>query len=247
LTEITSSANSKYKLWLSLTESKGIKKEGLALLSGPKVVAEFLAAAPERVREILVPPKGQELSADFQHTRLSADLFQALDVIGTHSAVAVIEAPALEKWTPTSTPKGLELILALSDPSNLGSCLRSAEAFGVRQVILTRECASPYLPRALRASSGAALRLALKSTGSLSDLEVSGAIGLDMQGEALNTFTWPRDSYLILGEEGQGLPSSLKVKRLSIPMQPPTESLNATVAAAIAMYAYSAQRKVILA
>jgi len=73
----------------------------------------------------------------------------------------------------------------------------------------------------------------LASTGSLKDLAIENAYGLDMSGENIYSFPWPKDVHLILGEEGQGLPETLRVKRLKIPMSGKVESLNATVAASI--------------
>ena len=174
------------------------------------------------------------------HVRLAAPLFKALDVIGTNSPLAVIAAPELARWSP-APPRGLELILALSDPNNLGACLRSAEAFGVSRVILTEECSSPYLPRALRASVGSSLRVPMVRTGRLSDLTLSDVVGLDAGGTPLDQFAWPNDLYLALGEEGRGLPANLSGPRLSIPMRGAVESLNATVAASLALYAYAAR------
>lgn len=234
---IESAHNPKFRRWLSLLDGAGIRAEGLALLPGPKVIEEVLRDDPARVREILLPPKTEALAVDVPQVRLGGDLFRALDVVGTKRPLAVIHAPTLEDWD-RSPPRGLELILALSDPGNLGACLRSAEAFGVSRVILTAECASPYLPRALRGSAGSALRLPLSRTGPITALDLDDVVGLDSGGTPLDQFAWPKDSYLVLGEEGRGLPAGLRGPRVAIPMAAPVESLNATVAASLALYAY---------
>jgi TrmH family RNA methyltransferase len=239
--EITSPHNPKYRRWLSLLEAKGIRKEARALVSGTKLVQELCAQRPGDVEEIVLPPKAEPFDYRFKHTRLTASLFKALDVIGTKSPLAVMRAPDLDEWQDNEAPRGLELILALSDPSNLGACLRSAEAFGARRVILTRECSSPYLPKALRASSGSALRLNLAAGPALADIRCAGAFALDMDGEDLSSLKFPVNLYLILGEEGQGLPQELSARRIRIPMRPPVESLNAAVAASLALFHYSAR------
>lgn len=239
MNEITSAQNPKYRRWLSLLESKGIKKEGLALVSGEKLVAEFLKESPEQVQEMLMPPKSTAGTGKIPSTMLSSPLFRELDVIGTHSSLAVVKIKPLPEWKP-APPKGLEVIVSLSDPSNLGALLRSAEAFGISKVILTKECASPFLPKALKAASNATFRVNLAATGSLKEIQIENAYGLDMEGEDLTSFKWPKDVHLILGEEGQGLPETLKIKRLKIPMAGKIESLNATVAASIAFYSYLA-------
>jgi TrmH family RNA methyltransferase len=239
IAELSSAQNAKYKRWLSLLESRGIKKEQRALVSGSKILNEVIVQQPQLIEEILLPPKVEPLAVAFPQTRLSSPLFRDLDVIRTKSPLAVLRTPEIKPWTPREKPEGLELIVALSDPSNLGSCLRSAEAFGATRVILAQECASPYLPKALRASSGSALRLKLNSSGPLADLPaLQNAVGLDMKGRDLKDFEWPKDVYLFLGEEGQGLPEALKLQAISIPMRAPVESLNATVAAALALFSY---------
>lgn len=237
MNEITSAQNPKYRKWLSLLESKGIKKERLCILSGEKLVNEFIAQAPAAIEEILIGPKHKFSERSFKVTKLSSPLFNELDVVGTHHPLAVIKAPELPKWDQKS-PSGLEVVISLSDPSNLGALLRSAEAMGASKVILTLECASPFLPRALKAASLSTFRLNLYVTSSIRDLAVTNAFGLDMAGEDLAGYSWPKDALIILGEEGQGLPDSLKIKRLKINMNPKTESLNATVAASLAMYSY---------
>jgi len=238
MNEISSPHNPHFKRWQSLLESKGIKKEGLALVSGEKLILELIQQDPSRIEEILLPPK-KDFNGDpkLRTTRLSSPLFNALDVIGTHSPLAVVRIAPLPEWRQ-EPPKGLELIVSLSDPANLGALLRSAEAFAVSRVILTRECASPYLPKAVKAASLATFRLNLAVTGSIRELKIENALALHMEGEDISTFTWPKDVYLILGEEGQGLPEQLKVKRLKLAMAGQLESLNATVAASLAMYTY---------
>lgn len=251
--EMASRTNKRFKNWLELLESKGIREQSLALVSGAKVIAELLEQRPEQIVELLLPSKGgvpQELNQGVRNhqievVRLTAPLFQELDVVGTRYPLAVVKVSPIETWQP-SAPKGVELVVSLSDPNNLGALLRSAEAFGVRRVILTKECSSPFLPRALRAASGSTFRLELFKTGSLKSLNDAlskgATIGLDMNGENIHTFKWPQDLFLVVGEEGQGLPADLSLTRLSIPMQKPVESLNAMVATSLALFSYQFNR-----
>lgn len=238
--DISSRQNSKFKLWQSLLEAKGIKREGHCLVSGPKLLDEILAADSPRVAELLHPSKGslRHKDLDVPQFRLSGDLFHELDVRGTKSTLAVVEAPELKVYVPAPA-QGLEIVAALSDPANLGALIRSAEAFGVRRIILTKECASPFLPKTIAASSGSVFRVPLYSAPPLSDIDLPEAYGLDMDGENLVNLTWPKDVVLVLGEEGLGLPASLKLNRIRIPMSGKIESLNATAAASIALFSYA--------
>ncbi|MGZ3723440.1 MAG: TrmH family RNA methyltransferase [Bdellovibrionales bacterium] len=239
MNEIASAQNAKFKIWASLLESRGIKKAGRALISGRKLVQEFLEQNPAAAKEVLFPPKAEpfDVPPQINAYSLTSPLFKELDVMGTKAPLLVVQTPELKSWTP-GAPQGLELIVALSDPGNLGALLRSAEAFGVSRVILTEECSSPFLPKAIRASSGASFRLPILQTGSLADVEASPAFSLNMEGESLEKFSWPKDLYLILGEEGRGIPKSLAATSISIPMKGKVESLNAMAAASIALYSY---------
>jgi RNA methyltransferase, TrmH family len=240
---ITSSHNAKFKHWQSLLEARGIKKAGKALVSGRKLVAELVEQIPSMIDEILLPPKTEMQVDGIKVYQLSGSLFKTLDVIGTKGPIAVVAVPSVQEWKQES-PRGLELIVSLSDPSNLGALIRSAEAFGVRRVVLTRECASPFLPKAIKASALSCFRVQLAETASIQELQIANAAALDMSGQPLPEFKWPKDICLVLGEEGQGLPEHLQVKKLKIPMHGRVESLNATVAASLAMYSYASTRQV---
>jgi TrmH family RNA methyltransferase len=238
---IESAHNAKFKSWMGLLEAKGIKKQRQALISGRRLVEEFLENSPKSARDLILPEKMgmPTLASHIRVHKLGGSLFSKLDVFGTRWPLLVVEVPALPDWKPTVKPSGLELIVALSDPGNLGTLLRSAEAFGVNRVILTQECSSPFLPKVIRASSGSVFRMNLARTGSIDRLEpVQGGHSLDMNGVEIQKFAWPKNVYLVLGEEGQGVPESLNLKRIAIPMQGKTESLNAPTAAAIAMFSY---------
>lgn len=240
MNDISSRQNVKFKAWHTLLEARGIKKAARALISGEKLVREFLTQNPAAAEDLIYPPKAEEIDSpkNVKSYRLNAALFKELDVMGTKSPLLCVLTPELKVWKP-SPAKGLELVVALSDPGNLGAVLRSAEAFGVTRVILTQEACSPFLPRSVRSSSGASFRIPLAKTDQpLNQISVSAGFSLDMDGEPLENFKWPRDLYLILGEEGRGVPQELKVKKLSISMAGKTESLNAMAAASIALFTY---------
>ena len=241
MNDITSRQNLKFKAWHALLEARGIKKAGRALISGEKLVREFLAQNPGDAGELIYPPKIQnEIPApeNVRSYRLNAALFKELDVMGTKSPLLCVNLPVIKTWSE-GAPRGLELILALSDPGNLGAVLRSAEAFGVSQVILTQEACSPFLPRSLRAGSGASFRVPLvKAEKPLAQIKLTHGYALDMNGEKLEEFSWPRDLHLVLGEEGRGVPYELNLTPLSITMSGRVESLNAMAAASIALYTY---------
>lgn len=235
--EISSSSNALFRKFLSLTESKGLKKEGLFLLSGESLVREFLQK-PTLPIESEIYSEGLTPKTDkSKQVKLSQNLFQELDVLGTHSSLLVLKQPELKEWDFQQTPPGLHLVVPLGDPSNLGAVSRSAEAFGVQNIILLKEAAHPFLPKSMKASAGSLTRMNLWKGPSIKELATPGLIALDLRGKKLAEFQWPTAGYLLVGEEGAGVPPFRDLQRISVPTQN-VESLNATVATSIALYDY---------
>jgi TrmH family RNA methyltransferase len=235
---IASRYNPQFKELKSLLEARGAKKAGKILVSGRKIAPEMFARALTVIAEDGAWPDG--LEQPNKVLWLDRGLFRDLDIFGTHFPIAVLPLPEIKKWDGEK-PKGLELVLSLQDPSNLGAVLRSAHAFGVNKIILLKECAFPFHPKAVRASSGSCLRVPMEEGPALKEFSDQNAIALDMAGESLTQFSWPVDARLLIGEEGQGLPSQFTGKRVSIPMHAELDSLNAAIAASIALFSYRSQ------
>jgi len=241
---IESPQNSRFKLWESLLESRGIRKSGQFLLAGLKTVPEALARYPDRFTAVLTGHAdwidGWEMPPGLEPVVLSAPLFRRLDLSGTNFPLLVGTVPDIPVIDLTRPPEGLELVCALGDPSNLGALLRSAASFGARRVILLEGAVHPFHPKCLRAASNSQMELELRRGPRWSDLKTAAGplFALDAGGTDLTGMDWPRDLRLVLGEEGQGVPPDLPVRRLTIPTTGAVESLNATVAASVALFAH---------
>lgn len=246
---ISSATNPKFKTWKSLLSSKGIRDEKLCLVSGTKIVIEVFKNKNLDVVSILLPNEDSlDSFPGFDRAfTLSQELFRELDVMGTHSPILVVRVPKLETEIAPE-PKGLEVVIPLSDPSNVGALIRSCVAFGASNIILTKEAANAFLPKALRASAGMSLIAPITLGPKLEDFATNVAtanslFALDMQGQDITKFKWPKNIRLIVGEEGQGVPKSLEfVTRLAIPISNQTESLNAVVASSLALFSYRTQK-----
>lgn len=258
--EITSASNAVFKTLTDCLTSKGIKKHELFFVFGRRAVRDTLEQFPRLVRDLLVSTEAFEDSetlALIEKTRatcasaailnLSPTLFKEIDLFGTHEPILALKTPQTETIDLSLPPQGLEILCALSDPSNLGALLRSAAAFGASRIVLLQESASPFHPRAVRAASATTLLTPLAKGPSIKDLSTTSVaqplIVLDMNGTDVSKFKWPRHARLLLGEEGQGVPRLPGANLISIAMRPEVESLNATVAASIALYAYQLANK----
>ena len=243
---IESPNNPRFKSWEGLLESRGIRKQGEFLLAGRKTVPEALERHAGRFTAVLVTSErevaGWNLPEDMTVYELTPRLFAELDPAGTRFPILLGTVPDMPAADRAAPPQGLELVLALGDPANLGAVLRSAAAFGAARVILLQESVHPFHPKCLRAAANAQFELDLHTGPSFRELANAAGpiVALDAGGESLSTYKWPRDVRLVLGEEGQGVPADLSATRLSVPTTGKVESLNATVAASVAMYGYYA-------
>lgn len=250
MTDITSNSNPHFRRWSELSSARGIKKHQEFILMGEKLIQEFLLKPDYKIKAeilcegqksvIMQSPATQNLRIPI--FKLSKGLFNELDTLGTHYNLLILEPREIDSFSKQK-PQGLEVIAPLGDPSNLGALVRSAVAFGASKVILTEESCNPYHPKAIKASAGALLKVALLKAGKLSDLlQDDELFVLDMVGEDVASFKWPRDIRLAIGEEGPGFGEVKGLKRLSVPTKS-VESLNATVAASIALYSYAVTKK----
>ena len=247
---IDSEQNERFRTWERLLDGRGIRKHGAFLLAGRKTVPEALALVPERFTAVLAPDTpALEAMAPLlpdhvtRHV-LARPLFERLDSSGTYFPLLVGTVEPLPAADLAAPPRGLELVCALGDPSNLGALIRSAAAFGVARVILLPEAAHPFHPKCLRGAANAVFRLNFARAAGWKAL--AGAAGplfaLDGGGRDLTRLDWPAELRLVLGEEGQGLPAELAAERLAIPTSGAVESLNATVAASIALQQWFSRR-----
>jgi len=237
---IQSSTNSKFQLWKSLLKSKGIREHGLFILSGEKVIQEYLSQPNLKTVSEIITNKMMSLQNDVTTFELSVDLFKELDVIGTNYPLLIVEMPDISFVDQYTIPKGLEIVIPVGDPSNLGALIRSAVAFGVSKIYLTEESAHPFHPKAVKASSGSVMKAPLFFTGPLFEADLPSTWALDSTGKNLMDIQLPKDLRILVGEEGPGLGNLRNVQRVCLPIQN-VESLNATVAASLLMWEYRRQ------
>lgn len=249
---IDSGSNAIYKELSQLTGKKGIHKQKRALASGEKIVRELSRRKSESFfvfhseHHPLFDSLQNTEAADKQLLVLQKDLFRELDVVGTNAPLLCTPVEEFSEWDPNATLQSQELLCALGDPSNLGAVIRSASAFGVRNIILLDECADPYLPKVTKAASGFNFFIDFKLGPSINDLEgTANLVALDMAGTPLRLAMQNRKTPFtrwLIGEEGQGIPRELHCERVTIPMNNDVESLNAAVSASILFYELNAVR-----
>jgi 16S rRNA (guanine527-N7)-methyltransferase len=145
----------------------------------------------------------------------------------------------LPEWQDSEENEGLTLFVPFQDPANVGAVIRSAAALGAGRVVLLAGAANPYHQKAVRAAGAGLFRVPLMRGPSIEVLTVRAVplFTLSAEGENIAKTTLPRTMGLLVGVEGPGVPERFRQKRLiGIPMEAGSESLNAAVSAAVAMY-----------
>ncbi len=248
---VTSASNPHFRQAKEALTGRGIRKHGHALVAGPKLVGELLAKDPDRavawITDSDKTPPPDESPSEISWLHLSRDLFQELDVTGTRAPLLLVRTPDMPEWRDADPwPPGCTLFIPFQDPENVGAVIRSAAAFGVSRVVLLREAAHPFHPKAIRAVGPALLNLPLLFGPPLSELESTQAplIALDAAGEDLGRTAWPARFGLIAGLEGPGLPDRFRTAASTrrVPIAEGIESLNAATAVAIALFDWRQSR-----
>jgi TrmH family RNA methyltransferase len=224
----------------------------LALVEGPKLLAEALAAGV-RIVEIAAAPGVAVPDGAGPVRRVSADVLASLSEVETSQGVlAIAQRPAFDE---PALYRGVPLVLVaagVQNPGNLGGLLRTAEAAGATGAYLTDGCADPFSWKALRGSMGSAFRLPHVRRLPLAD----ALLRLAARGVAIAAAAVPGTPCdaadlrgplaLVVGPEGAGLPADVIARaslRVTVPMQAPVESLNVGVAAGILLFEAARQRR----
>ncbi len=198
--------------------------------------------APERLASTA---QGRALRRRLEHSAEAEEIAEPLlkSLTDTVFSQGVVAAAALPAARPVAE-EGLALVLdGIADPGNAGSMLRTARAAGVGTVVATQATTDLWSPKAVRAGMGAHFHLNL-----LLDVpwrEMPLAIGQRRllvadarEGDPYWSVDWTRAAALVIGSEARGPATDLPAAdRVTIPMAPGTESLNAAASAAILLFA----------
>jgi TrmH family RNA methyltransferase len=288
---ITSKDNKWIKTFRAALQGGGPKGEEPIALEGPKLVEDAFRAGLE-AEALLLSASGDAaaqrilmVASDSEYGIPQSRMFRTTDklfesVSGTETpqgVAALFRQPpvTLEALLKRGAHRGAVLLLVLAgvqDPGNVGTAIRSAEAFGATGAIALRGTADPWSPKAVRASASSALRLPLlrgaDAASVLKQLKAAGvavvaATSHSHSGAGADSAEADADAdgarneneifvdlrkpvALLIGSEGKGLPGDLLEAAdatIAIPMTGDVESLNAGIAASILLYEAARQRR----
>jgi TrmH family RNA methyltransferase len=238
------------------TEQGCIAIEGLriieeAIRSGLRFQAVFISESARAHSTRLLP----QISSHTEILLLPDDVFRGAVDTETPQGVAALVKLKPTKLDDLIEPVGDDLLLVavagIQDPGNLGTIIRSAEAFGSRGVLLGQKTVSYSNPKVVRASAGSLFREPLvrvkleETIALLKERGVRVAASSSHKGRPLDQVDLTGPLALIIGNEGAGLPPEILAEAdelVMIPHSPRVESLNAGIAASILLYETSRQR-----
>ncbi len=252
---LTSRENKFLKLVRSLQSKKGRTTSGLYFAEGRRMADEALSYAHELIEAVLVSDAFLEKNRDY--VRKIEDSGKTVYTAAEKLFVEVCD---------TETPQGIGVVLRMqskeisleassfllvldgvSEPGNLGTIVRTAEAAGVDGILLLKGCADLYNPKVVRSTMGSIFRVPCMTALSSEYLETCKRNGFFLTATALCDSVPLTDAIkkekqmLVIGSEATGVSQevlSLADQCVRIPMEGKVESLNAAVAAGVAMYAF---------
>ena len=253
---ITSRKNPKIIRACSLEDKKYRDKEGMFAVEGEKLIGEALLENIE-ITEVFFTEKAEKNCKELIETAYSrgAKLYLVSEEVYTkltyEKASQGIFATACKKQIQTFSEEsdfsqGYIVLESVRDPSNVGAILRSCAALGSRNILLTDDCADIYSYKTLRAAMGAVFKANIVITADIKEsikiLLRHGrvyAAALTENAASIADTDFEISDSIIIGNEGHGVSGNVLENcrnTVIIPMQCGSESLNASVAAAILIW-----------
>ena len=255
---------SQVKYIQSLGQKKFRDEEGVFIVEGPKMVRELLDAPNTELRQLYATsPLVAELAtllAESRPTRVPPKSASHPSPFSTKAAPLITELKEgeLERISSLSTPNQVLAVFAkpsfpapiytntvsllldgVQDPGNLGTIVRTADWFGLRQVVCSRDSADIYNSKAIQSTMGSISRVQVlyeepeELIRRFPGLPVYAAV---LEGNNLYGMGPAREGFIVIGNESRGIRPELQqlaTHRVTIPRKGAAESLNAAVATGI--------------
>lgn len=220
------------------------ERENAALFAadGTKLLEEAIRWYPGLDTVILSDGVEAQIPQGVRCIRVPGDVMASISPMESpQGAVFLCRYPEKTRFSPKP---GMLLLDGIQDPGNLGTILRTADAFNI-PVALLEGCADPYSHKVVRASMGAVLRTAVVRTSWEEACAACREAGIPIGVTALSDTARDirraplQDMAVVIGSEGQGVRREIldaAENHLIIPMDSRCESLNAAIAAAVVMW-----------
>ena len=230
---------------------EGVRMIEEAIRSGLRFQAVFFSDAGSAHATRLLPQIGSQVETLLLPDEVFASAVNTESPQGV-AALVKLRPHKFEDLLDSASDSLLVGVAGIQDPGNLGTIIRSAEAFGARAVLLGEKTVSYFNSKAARGSAGSIFREPL-----IKVILGEGIVRLKQQGvrvlatsshkgKPLHEADFTGAAMIVVGNEGAGVPQeilSLADELVTIPHSPRVESLNAGIAASILLYEAARQRQ----
>jgi TrmH family RNA methyltransferase len=228
---------SELKYIQSLSDKKVRLETGCFIAEGVKLVGEMIAAGYP-LKAVYALDSWESPDATLEVTRIEAFELEKMSMLQTPNQVlAVAMMPQKKETLDLAGP--LTIVLdGIQDPGNMGTIIRTADWFGITQIVASEDTVDVYNPKVIGATMGSFMRVSV-TYKNLADwmptvkLPVYGAL---LEGENVFTIKTHQKGLLVIGSEGKGIRENildLITHPVTIPKIGEAESLNAGIAAGI--------------
>lgn len=242
--EITSLENNQVKKITSLNKKKYRDEYKLFFVEGMKSVKEAINFNWD-IECIIYSPEMINYDLEIEGIKVSKEILCKIsDTVTPQGIIAVckIKDNGIESL---KEKKRILFLDKVQDPGNVGTIIRTADAFGFDGIVLAKECADPYSPKVVRSTMGSIFHLPI-----IRDINVEELKKLNMKiysssleaSKNIKDIKLEEKAILVIGNEGNGITEETKKMTdefIKIEMPGNAESLNASIAAGILMYEFT--------
>ncbi|ACU59171.1 TrmH family RNA methyltransferase [Chitinophaga pinensis] len=230
----------------SLQHKKYRQKSSQFMAEGDKIVPELLQEGVP-VKEVYATSAWiaahralLDRTKDVNVTEVDENVLRQLSALTTpNQAIALLDIPGSAAIAPGSLKGTVSLALeTIQDPGNLGTIIRIADWFGIRQIICTPDCVDAYNPKTIQATMGSIARVKILESDISTLIKEAGvpSYAATLHGRDITEFSKLEEGIILIGNESRGLSEaviSASTHKITIPRLGGAESLNAGVAAGI--------------
>lgn len=244
-------SKNKAKFIISLQKKKIREEYKLYIIEGDKIVKEFISAGLPIKSLIAKPEFLSSLPKDLMVTVSETEpvsyeeLKQISGLKTPHNALAVVCMPEHENSHKEMVKNQCIVLDCIQDPGNLGTIIRAAAWFGIKNIVCSEDCVDIYNPKVIQSSMGAIIHVKVLYTNLKEFLEfVAGkklpVYGTLLEGESIYNQKLGNKGIILLGNESKGISDELipfVTQRIMIPRYaettPGIDSLNVGMAASV--------------
>ena len=240
---------SKIKYIQSLSQKQFRDSGNVFVAEGPKLVEELMQTKNVKIKEVFATSEWLRAHAiDAEVTEVDEAMLDRISFQKTPNQVLAICTRPVFRSSINVTGNLVLLLDGIQDPGNLGTIIRTADWFGIYQVVCSQHCADVFSPKVVQASMGSIARVQVLYTSLIEFIDQfpgKPLLAAALDGEEIRQLDPMKEGMLIIGNESKGITASLlarATKKIKIPGRGGAESLNAAVATGI-LLAYISSMK----